>query len=327
MWKAIVLLCAGLLEARDRIAFIDFYGVKGMDTEAVRRALPFKEGDALDRKNIKRQGHETVTRVTGKDATDVAAICCDPQGDTYIFIGLPGTSSKKFVINPPPNGAVRLSKELSALEAQLEKAGEEAMLKGGDAVIEDDSQGYALAQDPKLRALQMELREYAVKHEAELLRTAAECSDAEQRAYAVEALGYAQQSSRQIAALMQASRDSSDGVRNDATRALGVLLRSNPGLAAQIPAATFIEMMKSGFWTDRNKACSVLQPMSEGRDPQLMARLRAEALDPLIEMARWRSEGHAACGKMILARIAGAKEADVPMLAFGPVEAVLELLK
>jgi hypothetical protein len=327
MWKATILLCASALSARDRIAFIDFYGVKGMDTEAVRRALPFHEGDALDRINVKRQGQEAVLRVTGSEATEVAPICCDPQGDTYIFIGLPGTSSKRFVTNPPPNGAVRLSKELLALEARLEKAGQEAMLKGGDAVVEDDSQGYALQRDPKLHALQLELRAYAVKHEAELLRAAADCSDAKQRAYAVEALGYAQQSPRQIAALVQASRDSNGGVRNDATRALGVLLQSSPALAAQIPAATFIEMMMSGIWTDRNKSCSVLEPMSMARDPQFLALMRAEALDPLIEMARWRSEGHAACGKTILARIAGAKEEEIARLAFGPAQTVLELLK
>ena len=326
MWKTIILLGVTALSARDRIAFIDFYGAKGMDTEAVRRALPFHAGDALDR-NVKRQGQEAVRRVTGSDATEVAAICCDPQGDTYIFIGLPGASSKKFVTNPSPNGAVRLSKELLELEERLEQAFDEAMRKGGDSVMEDDSQGYALMRDPKERALQMELRAYAVNHEAELLRAAADCSDAKHRAYAVEALGYAQQSPRQIAALVQASRDSNGGVRNDATHALGVLLRSNPGLAAQIPAATFIEMMMSGIWTDRNKACSVLEPMSAARDPELTARLRAEALDPLIEMARWRSEGHSACAKMVLARIAGAKEGEILRYGFSPAEAVLELLK
>ena len=126
---------------------------------------------------------------------------------------------------------------------------------------------------------------------------------------------------------MQASRDSNAGVRNDATRALGVLLQSSPALAAQVLAATFIEMMLSGIWTDRNKSCSVLEPMSMARDPQLLARLRAEALDPLIEMARWRSEGHSSRGKMVLARIGGAKEEDVPGLAFGPVEAVLKLVR
>ena len=44
-------------------------------------------------------------------------------------------------------------------------------------------------------------------------------------------------------------------------------------------------------------------------------------------MASWRSLGHASCGKTVLARIAGAKEADVAGLSFGPVQAVLDLLK
>src|SRR5260370_35959275 len=110
MWKDIILLGASAVSARTRIALIDFYGVTGMDTDAVRRALPFREGDALDRKNIKRQGHDAVMRATGSDATEVATICCDPQGDTYIFIGLPGASSKKIAPNPPPTGAVRRSK-------------------------------------------------------------------------------------------------------------------------------------------------------------------------------------------------------------------------
>jgi hypothetical protein len=327
MWKAIILLSASTLAARDRVAFIDFYGVKGMNPDAVRSALPFKEGDALNRTAITRQGQETVLRVTGRDATDVATVCCDAQGDTYVFIGLPGTSSKKFALNPAPAGAVRLSKELLKLKERLDQAGEEAMRKGGDSVVEDDSQGYALSHDPAERVLQLALRTYAMKHEGELLGVAATSSDAEQRAIAAEALGYARQTPRQIAALVQASRDSSSGVRNAATRALGVLLESDIGLASQIPAATFIEMMSSGIWVDRNKSCSVLEPMSKGRDPQFMAALRAGALEPVIEMARWRSPGHSSCGKTVLARIAGAKEEEVPRLSFGPVQAVLELLK
>ncbi|MCU1236946.1 MAG: hypothetical protein JWP63_4913 [Candidatus Solibacter sp.] len=111
-----------------------------------------------------------------------------------------------------------------------------------------------------------------------------------------------------------------------ATRALGVLLESNAALAAQVPAGLFVEMMKSGIWTDRNKYCWVLDPMSKARDPKFLARLRAEALDPLIEMAGWRSEGHSSCGRSILARIAGAPESEVPGLSFVPSDAVIALL-
>ena len=32
--------------ARDRIAFIEFYGYQGFHVEAIRRALPYREGSA-----------------------------------------------------------------------------------------------------------------------------------------------------------------------------------------------------------------------------------------------------------------------------------------
>jgi hypothetical protein len=71
MWRATVclsaLLCAlpAPLPARDRIAFIDFYGAKGLDTSAVRRALPIREGDPYVPVQTKRAFHEVIIRVTG----------------------------------------------------------------------------------------------------------------------------------------------------------------------------------------------------------------------------------------------------------------------
>ena len=61
-----------------------------------------------------------------------------------------------------------------------------------------------------------------------------------------------------LLALRRAARDPDDEVRNNATRALGVLVRSNRALAASIPPDTFIEMLNSGTWSDRNKAGMLL---------------------------------------------------------------------
>ncbi len=58
-------------------------------------------------------------------------------------------------------------------------------------------------------------------------------------------------------------------------------------------------------WTDRNKASAALQTLSASRDAALLAGLRKDALRPLIEMARWKSEGHARPAFEILARMAG----------------------
>jgi hypothetical protein len=322
----IFLLIASAGFARDRIAFIEFYGSKGIDTEAVRRALPFHEGDPYVPYQTKRQAGETVRQVTGHDATEVAVLCCVGDGDQTLFIGLPGESSRKFTYNPEPKGAVRISEELLTLQKRLDAAGEAATKKGGDAAGEDDSTGYSLAHDPDMRALQLTLRAYALRHEAELYRVVGSSSDALDREYAADALGYARQSRRQIAALVRASRDASDDVRNDATRALGVLLESNVALARWIPPQGFIDMMSSGIWTDRNKASFVLEPMTRGRYSKLLAALRAQALEPLIEMARWRDTGHALTARQILARIAGVPEARVNEIAVGPIQALLDLL-
>ena len=85
-----------------------------------------------------------------------------------------------------------------------------------------------------------------------------------------EALGYARQSPRQVLALMRAARDPDEGVRNNATRAIAVLARANHRLASQISPDTFIEMLNSGIWTDRNKGAMVLMSLTAKRDPAVL---------------------------------------------------------
>ena len=97
-------------------------------------------------------------------------------------------------------------------------------------------------------------------------------------------------------------------------RALEVLATAKPILAQRIPAAPFIRLLRSGAWLDHNKASLVLAALTTTRDPQLLAQLRAEALDPLLEMARWRSIGHAEAALTILGRMAGIDEATMEKL-------------
>ena len=53
--------------------------------------------------------------------------------------------------------------------------------------------------------------------------------------------------------------------------------------------------------------------LSEQRDSRLLGALRRRAIVPLIEMARWKSQGHATPALMILGRIAG--QSDVAIRA------------
>ena len=94
-----------------------------------------------------------------------------------------------------------------------------------------------------------------------------------------------------------------------------MLAESGPQVAAQIPAAGFITMLSSGSWTDRNKAGAVVTSLTQSRDRKLLAKLRAEALASLLEMARWPSTGHAYSARILLARIAGIEERRAHQLA------------
>lgn len=325
-WPLAIVFVAAQALATDQVAEIEFFGYKGLDMEALRKAVPLHKGDSVS-DGTKKLIREAITAAIGKEPTDVAVICCDEQRDRLIFIGLPGGSYKPFAYNPEPRGEARLSAQIVSLYDRLFQALEAAVLKGGEAAQEDDSKGYALIKDPKARSLQLEERRYAIQHEDELLRVLEASSDVEHRRVASDALGYARQSRRQVRALLQAARDPDDDVRNNATRALGVLLRSGSKVAREIPPDTFIEMMNSGAWTDRNKAAAVLEPLTARRNPAVLSKMRAGAIDSLVEMASWRRSGHAYDARLLVGRIAGLPEEQLAKLAWdGPPEAIIDAL-
>ena len=311
--------------ASERIDLIEFFGYQGLDVDAVRKALPLREGGHYNDK-MKAAIRETVKRVTGGEATDIAGVCCNEQHHSSLFIGLPGKSTRPFRLNAKPTGAVRLAKEFQALLAKMDKAMFAAMKKGGDASQEDDSNGYFLIHDPAGHKLQLQVRDYVRAHEAALYDVLENCSDNTQRQQAAVAIGYAERSPRQIAALLRASRDPNSGVRDESTRALGVLVESGLPLASPIPAADFIEMCASGNWMDRNKASMVLDSLTQSRDPQLLAQVEQQAWEPLMEMARWRDTGHAFWPRLILGRIRGIPDDRLLPLADGSPEAFLEAI-
>jgi hypothetical protein len=320
----LLLLAACPAIASDRIGDIEFFGYKGLDVAKTREALSVHQGDGYSdhTKNLIRQA---VAGAIGKEPTDVAVVCCDEKRNRLIFIGLPGVSYKAFAYNAEPRGNDRLPPKIMDLYSHLDRAMEAAVRRGGEAANEDDSHGYALMKDPNVRSLQLAVRQWALKHEGNLLRVLEFASAAQQRRIASDALGYARQSRNQIFALVRAARDPDDEVRNNATRALGVLLRSNAGLAAEIPPDTFIEMLNSGIWTDRNKGAALLVGLTAGRNADLLAKIRTAALDSLIEMASWHRPSHAYFARVVLGRVAGLPEDRLQGLAWnGPVDSIIK---
>jgi hypothetical protein len=323
MWIEIGILVAvvpSVMSAIDRkpLGEIEFFGYKGFDLAAIRSALPFHEGDLFppakpkSSDDLKRQVSEMVEQVIARPPTDVSFVCCDSKQNWMVYIGLPGESYEPLAFNPAPVQDVRLPKAALTVREELDKAWMNAVMKGH--ATEDDSEGYTLTNEPKARRAQLAIREYALRNEALILQVLASSSDARHRVIAAQMLGYGRQSDEQVDALVLASLDADHGVRNDAVRALEVLAGAKPDLAKRISPEPFVRLLRSGAWSDHNKASLMLLALTKSRDPKVLTLLRTDALDSLMEIARWRSMGHAEAALAILGRIAGLSEDSLDKL-------------
>jgi hypothetical protein len=195
---------------------------------------------------------------------------------------------------------------------QFDEALQAAVAKG-DA-REDDSQGHSLSTNPRLRALQERCVAYAAGDLSTVRRVLRTAANAEQRQIAAWIIGYAPHKRDVVGDLLYAVQDPDEGVRNDATRslmAIAVLAQGHPEQGIRINAAPFIAMLNSVVWTDRNKAAAVLLSLTAGRPARVLDPLRKYALPALVEMARWKSPGHAQAAFILLGRVAGLSESAI----------------
>ena len=313
----IVLLATGSFcqEQPKLVGEIEFFGYAGSDLKRLKASLPFQEGNEFnisgkgELAKITVQAAEAVKKTAGHPATDIAPVCCDKRGNWMIYIGLSGKTAR---YRAKPKGDTRLPASVVSLYERFMSALRDAAARG--AAEEDHSAGYALSIDPSLRQTQLEMREYALKHGALLFEVLENSSDNQHRIVAAEILGYARQSKMQIMGLANAGRDIDSSVRNNATRALYVLVESDPKLALDIPDNFFVDQLLSGKWTDLNKASLLLSSITASRNEKVLSLLRSrEVRERLIEMARWRT-GHAEAARYLLGRIAGIDEDRLKLL-------------
>jgi hypothetical protein len=309
------------------VGSIDFYATGGLEPQHLRAGLTVHPGDKLTWPGTRDRIREDLTRVAGRPFTHFAPVCCDKEGRWMLYIGF-GRQPRDMVLRPKPAAKLQLPAELTDLYREFMAILPEA-LKHAAGTPDDYSKGYSLATYPPMRAIQLRMREAAVAREDELLRALAEAADDSQRIAAAHLTGYTRQSPRQIVTLIDASGDPNETVRNNAMRALAVLA-AIPAVARQIPAAPFIDKLNSSIWSDRNKALMLLTLITRGRNPEVLAKLRAQALTALIEMAQWENPGHSAGPIHLLGRIAGMSEIEVNKLAeagdAGPVLAAIRRL-
>ncbi len=318
IWQLIALLAlaSGLPQSqRARVGNIEFFGTGDIDVRGVQSALPVHRGDEIaedQSADLRDRLSQAIQKVVGHKPTDLAVMCCDNGGQLTIYIGLGGSNTAVVAFLPRPKSSRCLPNDAVHLYDDTTAALERAVEQGHSG--EDDSKGYSLSVDPTVRAKQLAMHKYAVTHERTIEQALQACENAEQRQAAAELLGYSAKSRSQITSLLRASHDSDEGVRNNAVRALWVLATSNPTTASTIPANDFVSMLNSGLWTDRNKAGILLMALTRSRNRQLLRRLRSEALQSLIEMARWEDPSHASAYRVLLGRIAGLSETQIQQL-------------
>ena len=279
------------------VGSIDLYGAEGVDAQAVRAKLPLKVGDFAPINTPKT--HIAFEKATGYSPIEVASVCCNEQGRAMIFVGLGGHRPPSA---PRPSESIRLAQPLLDL---YDEFGPELRSAVRAHAPEEHSSGYALSAAPGLRSIQLRMREAALAHTPELISVLARSNDDPSRRAAAHLLGYAQHSQQQVDALGKAAQDPDEGVRNNATRALGVLIKAFPETADQMNLDYFLGLIHSPVWTDRNKAAMVLEEVS--KRPSAAKRIHEGALAPLVEMARWKAP-HRMMAWIILGRIGGLNE-------------------
>ena len=150
---------------------------------------------------------------------------------------------------------------------------------------EDESEGYALTNDPRARKAELAIRDYALQHEDlifQVIDLVLRRRASRHRRPDVGRMGVSP-TSRSTPWSSPASTRMMMFAMTPYGRWKSSLPRSRPWLT-RIPPEPFIRLLRSGSWLDHNKASLVLVALTTTRDPQLLAQLRAEALDPLLEM-------------------------------------------
>jgi hypothetical protein len=308
-----------------KVAFIDFFGLRRLTASQLRPALTVKEGDALSFSAppaFIEESQKRLEAIPGVAHARLELVCCDTGVIVYVGIEEQGTPALQF--HAAPQGAVRLNDDVLKARDDFEQALLSAVQRG--QAQEDRTQGHSLPADPAMRAAVDRFIVFARRDEKALRDVLRNAGDAHHRAVAAQVLAYVDDKQTVVDDLVYATSDPDSGVRNDATRALLVFAEMQPGpgrVVPRVPFEPFVAMLNSVVWSDRNKASGALAGLSQARDQQLFTVLRRDAMPSLVEMARWKSWGHAAAGMMILARMAGYPEDAVQRLTAQDREAVI----
>lgn len=312
-----LLICsipASLFGQLPAIGIIDYYGVHELSIVQVQQALQIKLGERLSESSIPDVlvlAKQRLEAISGVLNARLELVCCD-AGKTILYVGIEERGAQAPHFRTAPKGSARLPAEIVAAGDAFQKALMEAILQGDAS--EDHSQGHTLNHNPALRAIQERYITLATRDLVNLRDVLRNSADVGQRALAAQVIGYAPEKRVVVTDLGYGMLDPDSSVRNNAMRVLWVIAgfaQEHPELKIEIDSHPFVEMLNSVVWTDRNKSSAALMALTGQRDSVLLTDLRKHALTSLVEMARWKSAGHANPAYVILGRIAGLSEKQI----------------
>lgn len=309
-----MILFSNLASAQpERISIIDFFGLRTVTAEQVRKVIAIREGDTLDDKFDAAEMEKRIREIPGVKHGTFSIVCCDPgTNGKIIFIGISEDEMARSEYNDAPTGKISLPAEIQTAYDSMMHYMIEGIMKGESG--EDRTKGYSLMNYPPARFRQEKFLQFARSKWNTLINVLHNAADADQRAIAAAVIAYGDDKRKIVNELLHAVHDPDDEVRNNSTRALALLAgyaHENPGSGIIIPPDPFIKMIRSIVWTDRNKGIAVLAGLTAGRDKKVLEILRRECLAELMEMARWKSAGHAGYPFLILGRMAGVSDESI----------------
>lgn len=290
-----------------RIGAIEYYGVHKLATQRIAKPLGLQPGDALP--PSKADIEERLEKIPGVVQARLEAVCCQPDGNAILFVGIEEKSAPHFAFRSPPAGDAVLPADIIESYAKLMSAIDAAGRRGSTA--EDLTQGHPLMADADSRELQLGLVTWAGEH-LDLLRSVLRNSRMDdQRAIAATIIGYAPDKTKVVGDLEYAMQDPDESVRGNAMRALGaiaVLATREPEREIRISTTWFVEMMNSIVLSDRVKAASALVNLTEKDAKTTLDQIRERALGSVLEMAQWKNLRYALPSFILLGRMAGLSE-------------------
>jgi len=296
------------------VGIIDFFGVGNRAADPLREALTVKEGDVVSlgaEPPFLRESQARLEALPGVTHARLNLVCCD-AGRLIVYVGIESDAAPALRFHAAPTGTARLPAEIVDAGRAFGRALASAVQRGDAG--EDRTQGHSLMNDPEARAVQQRFVDFARRDRRRLLEVLRKSGDARHRALAAQVVAYADDKASLVPDLVHAMADPDEGVRNDAMRALLVFSQMQADATHRkpdVPADPFIALLRSPVWSDRNKSSGALATLTASRDPALLARLKAESFEALVEMARWRSTGHAFAARQILGRIGGLGGEDI----------------